>query len=78
MSDENSSPKVNAKMKQFKPFLYFLAFMFLSAQVGAFWRILCHGQLGVVRVDPLADFGLIADHAHAAHGASSKLVQCFL
>jgi hypothetical protein len=36
-----------------------------------FWRLLCHGQVVVVRVDPLADLETISDHARAIHGASN-------
>jgi hypothetical protein len=48
-----------------------LGLLTTSTPVLAFWRLLCHGQVGVVRIDPLVDYGMISDHAHAVHGASS-------
>jgi hypothetical protein len=51
--------------------LLILGLLITSTPVCAFWRLLCHGQVGVVRIDPLADYGMISDHAHAVHGASS-------
>lgn len=37
----------------------------------AFWRLPCTGQSGLARIDPLAQYGRIADHAHAIHGADN-------
>lgn len=59
-------------MKKFNLVLLFIGLVVIaSIPVSAFWRLLCHGQIGVVRIDPLVDYGMISDHAHAVHGASS-------
>jgi hypothetical protein len=63
--------KQMAKMKTFNLVLLLIGLLLATTPVSAFWRLLCHGQVGVVRVDPLADFGMISDHAHAVHGANS-------
>jgi len=63
--------KQMAKMKNFNLVLLLIGLLLATTPVSAFWRLLCHGQVGVVRVDPLADFGMISDHAHAVHGANS-------
>lgn len=38
----------------------------------AFWRMVCHGRVGVARVDPLVSYGEVSQHAHAIHGSSGK------
>ena len=38
----------------------------------AFWRLPCQGRTALARIDPLVNYGVIADHAHAIHGGSSK------
>lgn len=63
--------KQMVKMKNFNLVLLLISLLLTTTPVSAFWRLLCHGQVGVVRVDPLADFGMISDHAHAVHGANS-------
>lgn len=50
--------------------LYLLFSCYLVVPVSAFWRVLCHGHLGVMRIDPIADFGQVSPHAHTVHGAS--------
>jgi hypothetical protein len=60
-----------AKMKAFNLALLLIGLLIVATPASAFWRLLCHGQVGVVRIDPLADFGMISDHAHAVHGACS-------
>lgn len=37
----------------------------------AFWRLPCRGRLGVARIDPLMNFGTIADHAHSIQGGGA-------
>lgn len=37
----------------------------------AFWRLPCNGRAGVARIDPLAQFGQVAKHAHVIHGANN-------
>lgn len=63
-----------AKMKTISLALFLFGLLLVPTPVSAFWRLLCHGQVGVVRIDPLADFGMISDHAHAVHGANSMLM----
>jgi hypothetical protein len=63
--------KQMVKMKNFNLVLLLISLLLATTPVSAFWRLLCHGQVSVVRVDPLADFGMISDHAHAVHGANS-------
>ncbi|KAM7198054.1 protein of unknown function (DUF1996) domain containing protein [Naviculisporaceae sp. PSN 640] len=36
----------------------------------AFWRMECHGTVGVARIDPLVNPGEVAQHVHAIHGSS--------
>lgn len=47
-----------------------------SGAAHAFWRMDCHSRIGLARMDPLVDPGVISDHAHAIHGGSSKSI-CF-
>lgn len=42
-----------------------------SGFAGAFWRLPCNGRAGVARIDPLAQFGEIASHAHVIHGGNN-------
>lgn len=67
--EQNKQEMANAK--EIHLVLLLAAFLAAASPVSAFWRLLCHGQVGVVRIDPLADFGMISDHAHAVHGANS-------
>ena len=36
----------------------------------AFWRMECHGRVGLGRIDPLVNPGEVAQHVHAIHGSS--------
>ena len=45
----------------------------LVTPVEGFFRHLCHGQLGVSRVDPMISPGKASQHVHSIQGASSKL-----
>jgi hypothetical protein len=49
--------------------LFLLAF---ANEASAFWRLPCRGRTGVARIDPLANFGRVGDHAHVIHGGGSK------
>ena len=58
-----------------EPFKIVFIFLFVStvlSPVSAFWRLLCHGQLGIARIDPLVAPGMISPHVHTAQGARSK------
>lgn len=39
--------------------------------VDAFWRLPCQGRTGVARIDPLAQYGEVAHHAHVIHGGNN-------
>lgn len=39
--------------------------------VDAFWRLPCQGRSGVARIDPLAQYGEVAHHAHVIHGGNN-------
>lgn len=47
-----------------------LAILAALGGVDAFWRMECHGTVGVARVDPLVSPGEVAQHVHAIHGSS--------
>ncbi|KAM7221127.1 protein of unknown function (DUF1996) domain containing protein [Rhypophila decipiens] len=36
----------------------------------AFWRMECHGQVGLARIDPLVNPDEVGQHVHAIHGSS--------
>jgi hypothetical protein len=38
----------------------------------AFFRHLCHGEVGVGRIDPIVTPGKASAHCHGIHGAQSK------
>ncbi|KAH7033096.1 uncharacterized protein B0I36DRAFT_320768 [Microdochium trichocladiopsis] len=48
-----------------------LALLSAASSVDAFWRMQCKGRTGTALVDPIVDFGKVADHAHAFHGSSA-------
>lgn len=54
-----------------KSILYAAAFIASATQVTAFWRLPCRGLLGIDRIDPLADYGVISAHAHSIQGGSA-------
>lgn len=48
-------------------------FLLLSiGSVNAFWRLECDGSVGLARMDPLMDYGRVADHVHTIKGGSGK------
>lgn len=44
----------------------------LIVPTNAFFRHLCHGEVGVGRIDPIMSPGKVAHHVHGIHGAQSK------
>lgn len=46
-------------------------FTFMDPALG-YWRHLCHGQLGMARIDPMMAPGKPSQHIHNIQGASSK------
>lgn len=50
----------------------------LAGNVDAFWRMPCLARSGVARIDPLVDFGGIAQHVHYIHGSSGMSASLFL
>lgn len=48
------------------------AFTLLLSSAEAFWRLPCQGRSALARIDPLVNYGTVADHAHAIHGGNSK------
>lgn len=40
----------------------------------AFWRLPCHGQSGVARMDPIVDPGEVSSHVHVVHGGGSEFL----
>lgn len=38
----------------------------------AFWRMPCRSRTGLMRIDPIMDYGGISDHVHTLHGAGSE------
>jgi hypothetical protein len=55
-----------------KTFLVLLSFYFLIAPTQAFFRHICHGELGNGRIDPIMAPGNPSQHVHILFGASSK------
>ena len=54
------------------------ALVLLSLQgVYAFWRLECDGSVGLARLDPLMDYGRVADHVHSIKGGSGKTLISF-
>ena len=54
------------------------AYILLSLQgVYAFWRLECDGSVGLARIDPLMDYGRVADHVHSIKGGSGKTLVSF-
>ena len=48
-------------------------FLFLNlGYVNAFWRLLCHGSVGLARIDPLMNPGELSEHVHSIKGGSGK------
>lgn len=60
------------KMKPSNHFFVLLSFFLLINPSLAFWRLLCHGQLGSGRIDPIVSPGKPSNHVHAGFGAQSK------
>jgi hypothetical protein len=58
-------------------YLHLVSLLLVNPSFG-FFRHLCHGTLGTLRVDPLMAPGKASQHIHDIHGASSKLIlpQC--
>lgn len=48
----------------------FLAMAAAFGAADAFWRMECHGRVGLGRVDPLVNPGEVAQHVHHIHGSS--------
>lgn len=46
--------------------------LFNLGYANAFWRLLCDGSVGLARMDPLVNFGEVADHVHSIKGGSGK------
>ena len=44
--------------------------------VHGFWRLPCPGRTIVARIDPLAQFSRVGEHAHVVHGGNSKSPTC--
>ena len=49
-----------------------LVLLSVVSSASAFWRMECRATLGKGRVDPLANFGTVSNHAHTLFGAQSK------
>lgn len=47
-----------------------LAILAALGSADAFWRMECHGQVGLARIDPLVSPNEVAQHVHAIHGSS--------
>ncbi|KXJ92933.1 hypothetical protein Micbo1qcDRAFT_52142 [Microdochium bolleyi] len=48
-----------------------IALLSAASGVDAFWRMQCKGRTGTALIDPIVDFGKVADHAHVFHGSSA-------
>lgn len=44
----------------------------LVGSANAFWRMECPGRVGLARVDPIVDPGVVSPHVHAIHGSSGE------
>ena len=53
---------------------FFMILMFV-AKSDAFFRHICHGEVGVGRIDPIVSAGEASAHCHGIHGAQSKSPQ---
>lgn len=51
---------------------FMLVFFLLVANANAFFRHICHGEVGIGRIDPIVTPGAASAHCHGIHGASSK------
>ena len=47
-------------------------FVALSGVAEAWWRMQCTSRNSLLRIDPLVDPGIPAQHVHAIHGGNSK------
>jgi hypothetical protein len=65
------------KLKPFAAGLMLITFLSLIAPTEAFFRHLCHGEVGSGRVDPIMSPGKPSQHLHVAFGASSKSLTPF-
>ncbi|KAJ1329293.1 DUF1996 domain-containing protein [Microdochium nivale] len=48
-----------------------IALLSAASGVDAFWRMQCKGRTGTALIDPIVDFGKVADHAHVFHGSNA-------
>ncbi|KIW92651.1 uncharacterized protein Z519_06498 [Cladophialophora bantiana CBS 173.52] len=67
----NARVKLKADAVSPAPRLILLALLFLFSPAHAFFRHLCHGELGNGRVDPIMAPGSPAQHLHVMFGASN-------
>ncbi len=49
-----------------------LVFILHYGFANAFWRLLCQGNVGLARMDPLVNPGVVSDHVHTIKGGSGE------
>lgn len=56
----------------------FAVLSLLALEVSAFWRLPCRGTLTTERLDPLMQFGGLAEHVHTIHGGNGEFLSLSL
>lgn len=54
------------------PIAVAITFLLFTSNVNAFWRLLCDGNVGLARIDPLVAPGGPSDHVHSIKGGSGE------